>query len=316
MLFSVLMAHYNNAKYLDASINSVLKQTYKDWEIILIDDGSVDDFEIVAKKYVDHQNIKIFRNEENKGCSYTKWRCAKEATGELAGFLDPDDTLHPDALAIMVEAHQQKPECSIVNSTHYICDNKLNVLKLAEYPKSLPLNTPYLLVNDGSIHHFASFKKSCYDRTVGITPERKFDKATDQDLYYLLEEQGDVYFIDKPLYYYRVHDGSISNAGNEALAMKTHFQIVEQVCLQRIEKLKSSQQPDAKYWIKRYRTRYYKIKIFNSFRRKQWFRFLSSLSIYPFVGGMPNLISYFKKLPKERGALIKKSFVENYNALR
>ncbi len=316
MRFSLLIAHYNNAKYLDAAIRSVLAQSYDGWEIVLIDDASTDNFEEVISQYNGNENVRVYRNEKNRGCAYTKWRCAREAKGDIAAFLDPDDTLHPDALRIMSKAHQQHSLHSIIHSTHFVCNENLAVLRVAEYPKALPANTPYLLVNDGSIHHFASFKMSAYNRTQGITPERKTPKAVDQDLYYLLEEEGDVLFINQPLYYYRIHSGSISNAGNEAIATQAHYTIVEEACLRRIKKLKQMNTTDAEKWIKRYRTRYYKIKIFNSYRTKQWLRFSSAVIMFPFVGGLENLISYVKKLPKEGTTLIKKSFVRNYDVLK
>ena len=316
MFFSVLMAHYNNAKYLDAAIQSVLAQSFADWEIVIVDDASTDNFEEVISRYAGNENVRIFRHKMNAGCAYTKWHCAKEARGVVAAFLDPDDTLHPDALRIMSEAHQQHPSCSIIHSTHFVCNENLAVLRVADYPKALPPDTPYLLVNDGSIHHFASFKMDCYNRTAGITPQRVISKAVDQDLYYLLEEQGSVLFIDQPLYYYRVHSNSISNAGNEAITMQANYAIVEEACLRRIKKLKQLDTADSKKWIKRYRTRYYKIRIFNSFRRKQWLRFAASLLMFSFVGGLTNIISYLRKLPKEGSALLKKSFVANYDVLK
>ena len=316
MRFSVLMAHYNNAKFLEAAIRSVLAHTFTDWEIVLIDDASTDNFEEIINRYTTNDSIKVFRNEKNMGCAYTKWRCAKEARGDIAAFLDPDDTLHPDALYIMHNAHQEHSSCSIIHSTHFVCDENLSVLRIANYPKALPPDTPYLLVNDGSIHHFASFKMDSYNRTAGIVPHRAIPKAIDQDLYYLLEEEGNVLFINQPLYYYRIHKGSISNAGNEALTMQAHYAIVEEACLRRMKKLKIIGTTEAKKQIKRYRTRYYKIRIFNSFRRKKWLRFSSSLLVFPFVGGFNNLVSYFKKLPKEGNALIKKSFTTNYDVLK
>lgn len=315
MHFSVLMAHYNNTKFLDASIESVLAQTFTDWEIVLVDDASTDNFENVISRYSNYHYIRIFRNDSNKGCAYTKWRCAQEARGGIAAFLDPDDTLHPDALRILSEAHREHPACSLIHSTHFICNENLNVIRPADYTKALPPDTSYLLVGDGSIHHFASFKMDCYLRTQGITPHRAISKAVDQDLYYLLEEEGDVLFINMPLYYYRVHKGSISNAGNEALTMQAHYTIAEEACLRRIKKLKAMSTAGSKGQIKSYRARYHKIRIFNSFRRKQWLLFSSSLLVFPFVGGFANLVSYFKKLPKEGIALIKKSFFANYDVL-
>src|ERR1700730_15603176 len=103
MLFSILIANYNNSRFLEDALQSVLCQTYTDWEIILVDDGSTDQFEEVADKYKPNHRIKIFRNEKNAGCGSTKRKCAEKASGSLLAFLDPDDFLHPDALKIMSE---------------------------------------------------------------------------------------------------------------------------------------------------------------------------------------------------------------------
>ncbi|MBC8034459.1 MAG: hypothetical protein H7Y03_09955, partial [Chitinophagaceae bacterium] len=233
----------------------------------------------------------------------------------VLAFLDPDDSLAPEALQIMHDAHLERPECSIIHSTHYVCDASMKVIRIAEYPKVLPHNTPFLLIGDGSVHHLATFKKSCYNRTPGLAEKRKIDKAVDMELYYLLEEEGSIFFIDLPLYYYRIHSGSISNWGNENLAKIAHYNIIEQACLRRISKLRKNKSADARHMMKRYRTRYHKVRIFHGFRKKNWIKFGTSLMIFPFVGGMDNLISYFKKLPVEGVSLIKKSFVTDYKII-
>ena len=138
MFFSILIAHFNNAHYLPAAINSVIDQTFTNWELIIVDDGSTDNFENIIGLFTADKRIKVFRNGTNRGAAYTKARCFELATGAIAGYLDSDDVLHPDALRIMASAHAQMPGYSIVHSTHYICDDKLNIERLAEYPKALP----------------------------------------------------------------------------------------------------------------------------------------------------------------------------------
>lgn len=315
MRFSVLMAHYNNARFLDNAIGSVLAQSYTNWEIVLVDDGSMDEFEAVIQSYKNDSRIKVYRNGKNRGCAFTKRKCVEKSSGELAGFLDPDDSLHPDAIQKMVEAHSQRPACSIIHSTHYVCDESLRIIRIADYVKALPPDTPYLLLNDGRVHHFATFKKSCYDKTTGISCPKKIDKAIDQDLYYLLEEEGDIFFINEPLYYYRIHQGGISTMGKEGITARAHFAIIEAACLRRLYKLRGSLVPDKKYLAKMYRTRYYKIRILNSFRRKQWSRFFVSLLIFPFVGGMQNILQYCRKFPTQGMALVRKSFYEDHKIL-
>lgn len=113
-LFSILIANYNNGCYLQEAIDSVLAQTYPNWEIVLVDDKSSDDSFEIYKKYKEDKRFHIYFNEENKGCGYTKRRCAELAQGELCGFLDPDDKLTPDALEVMVNEHGARAECSLV----------------------------------------------------------------------------------------------------------------------------------------------------------------------------------------------------------
>ncbi|HMH22005.1 MAG TPA: glycosyltransferase [Puia sp.] len=309
MLFSVLMANYNNSGYLAEAIRSVMAQDHADWELILVDDASTDDFEGAVASFRAEKRIRIFRNQRNYGCGYSKAKCVEKASGAILGFLDPDDALTPDALSIMVAAHVDNPGCSLIHSTHYICDGSLSVSRIAEYPRPLPDGVPYLLVSDGRIHHFASFSRSHYDITEGISPLNR--RAVDQDLYYKLEEAGGILFIDKPLYYYRIHDRSISNSGNESAAQLCHYSIIEEACLRRMRAGRSGQMPE-KGFLKRYRTRYFKIRLFHSFRQRRWLSFIRNFIAFSVMGGMGNLLSYLRKLPLEGRSLLRRSFSDSY----
>ena len=309
MLFSILMANYNNSCFLHTAIDSILQQTYSNWEIILVDDASTDGFNNFMNEFASEKRIRIFHNSENRGCGYTKQMCIEMASGDILGFLDPDDALTPEALAVMVEAHVKRPQCSLISSTHFICNEQLQVRRIADYPKPLPAGVPYLLLSDGSIHSFASFKKALYNKSPGLSPFNK--KAVDQDLYYKLEEAGDLFYINQPLYYYRLHEGSISNFSKRHEATLWHYAIIEEACLRRIKQLKNNTGNSGQA-IKMYRTRYYKIKIFHSFRKKQWGAFISCLFIFPFTGGFDNVVSYCKKLPKEGFSLLRRSFAYDH----
>jgi glycosyltransferase involved in cell wall biosynthesis len=301
MLFSILIANYNNSRFLDTALASLQVQTCTDWEVILVDDASTDDFEKIIAGWRWDRRIRIFKNARNEGCGYTKRRCAELASGSLLAFLDPDDALTPGALAVMAEAHRQHPSCSLIHSTHYICDPELNVRRVADYPRALPPDTPYLLLSDGRVHHFATFRKASYRLTEGLSPLHR--KAVDQDLYYKLEEVGKILFIDQPLYFYRIHAGSISNAGKERETSCAHYSIIMAACLRRMKNKEVK---------KIYRTRYYKVRIFRSFRERRYLDALYSLMIFPFAGGWSNLAGYLRKLPKEGFALVRRSLVEDY----
>ena len=71
-LFSVLMANYNNGRYLMEAVESVYAQTYLNWEIVIVDDGSTDNSKDVYEKLGEDARIHIFYNDGNKGCAFTK----------------------------------------------------------------------------------------------------------------------------------------------------------------------------------------------------------------------------------------------------
>lgn len=213
-LFSVLVANYNNERFIVDMVRSIQQQTYQHFEIVIVDDASTDNSVKVIESLQKYEpRIKLYQNPENKNCGFTKHRVADLAEGEILGYVDPDDTLEPDAIEQMVVLHAQIPQASIVHATHYVCDQLLHPIRLAYGAKPIPVGESYLTAGEG-ITHFATFKKNAYQKTAGINPT--FKRAVDQDLYYKLEEVGEVYFLNKPLYKYRIHTGGISTYANLA----------------------------------------------------------------------------------------------------
>ena len=216
--FSVLISNYNNGKFILDAINSVKRQSYPNWELIIIDDCSTDDSVDIYKSLEKDDRIRIFFNEHNMGQGYTKHQCVLRAEGEICGFLDPDDALAEDAVQIMVEEHHKHPDASLINSTRYDTDDSLNVLSVCSYACSIPPGHTFLSYRKG-ITHFATFKKKYYEMTEGIGTFML--RAPDHDLYYKLEEVGNVYFVDKPLYYYRQNTGINFSLGDTNM-IKAH----------------------------------------------------------------------------------------------
>lgn len=238
-LFSVLIAQYNNGRYLSEAIDSVKAQTYTNWEIILVDDASTDNSKEFYKLYENDNRIKIFFNEENKGCGYTKRRCVELAAGEICGFLDPDDLIVPDTLRIMTDRHEQNPQASIVYSNQIRTDENL---KKEQKMEPHPMESDYLTSHSGYISAFAAFKKKLYLKTQGINATLK--RAVDQDLYYKLEEVGSTIYEDSYLYIYRIHAGGISVNNNELAAFSWKLVAMMDACKRRnidFEKVISSE---------------------------------------------------------------------------
>jgi len=91
--FSIILATYNRAYCIENAINSVLAQSFRDWELIIVDDGSSDNTEEVLKKYLIDKRIKYIKLTENSGVNIARNRAIKEAKGEYSLILDSDNEL-------------------------------------------------------------------------------------------------------------------------------------------------------------------------------------------------------------------------------
>ena len=230
-LFSVLIANYNNGIYLEEALQSVLAQTYTNWEIILVDDASTDNSKEIYKKYSSDTRIHIYYNDKNYGCGYTKHRCVELAKGEICGFLDPDDALAETALEESMHEHIKRPDFSLIYSGCYVCNKNLIPINKSNAHK-IPEGKSYLDYGHWAIFHFATFKKKIYDKTEGINIE--FKRAIDQDLYLKLEEVGKIEFISSQLYYYRTNTGNnISLGENNKTATLWHITALIDACRRR-----------------------------------------------------------------------------------
>lgn len=210
MLFSILIANYNNGNFFKDCYNSIIAQTYINWEVIIVDDCSTDDSVPIIKLLIDGDSrFRFYCNEVNKGCGYTKRRSAELAKGEIAGFVDPDDAILKNALEIMAHTHKQMPNISLIHSSFYYCDDSLNTLSRFQIAEAINVSEKFTNL-DGKVTHFVSFKTSLYKKTEGI--DANLQRAVDQDLYLKLSEVGPFHFIDKPLYKYRLHKNGISTA--------------------------------------------------------------------------------------------------------
>lgn len=100
-LVTQIMCYYNEKKYLKDAINSILNQSYVNWELILIDDGSNDESRDIAESFQDDRIVHI-HNEENHGLAWCRNQGLSLAKGEYIGFVDADDVAHKDKLKKMV----------------------------------------------------------------------------------------------------------------------------------------------------------------------------------------------------------------------
>lgn len=228
--FSILIANYNNGKYFRDCYNSLISQTYQNWEVIIVDDASTDNSVEVIKTIVKNDyRFKIYHNASNQGCGYTKRECMKYAEGEICAYLDPDDALYPDALQKTVQEFD-KSDITAAYSQMMLCDENLNPDKVFASTKQI-YNNRYFFNCPTQFAHFFTFKKETYLKTSGINPNLK--SAVDQDLYLKILEHGSVKYIKEPLYLYRLHSNGISQQNFKQNAKESFAKVIHETMKRR-----------------------------------------------------------------------------------
>lgn len=209
MKFSVLIAHFNNSKYFKDCYDSLLLQTYENWEAIILDDASDENEKVAVQNLIKEDNrFKFFDNTENQGVGFTKSKLIELATGEIVGYVDPDDAILPTAIEKSMAIFQKDKDAVLTYSRFYSCDKDLKPLKSFKSAQQVQNNDPYFFNYPIQIAHFVCFKKATYLATEKMNPELKISE--DQDLYLKLYEKGKVVFINETNYLYRTHEGGIS----------------------------------------------------------------------------------------------------------
>lgn len=237
-VISIVMPVYNGEKFLKECIDSVLAQTFTDWELIIVDDGSKDTSYFICKSYADQDNrIKLIR-QENAGVSAARNKAMKNVTGRYVTFIDCDDLYTENRLEVMFELMEAHPECDCAFSEFYeIKDDKeiavqnekivLEKLEKAEYVDDVLLFQKlncvwrYILKTDiAKAIVFSSLKFS-------------------EDYFYLLEyaqHTNIALHTNQKLYYYRKNNTASMTQNTKNRKYINDYKIIPQLVYQYIEK--------------------------------------------------------------------------------
>ena len=223
MLVSVVIPAFNCEKYIAECIDSVLNQSYQDFEIIIIDDGSTDGTVKTVSGYEDDR-IKLFHQEGNSGSGAARNYGVEKASGQWIAFVDADDTWLPDKL------QKQLAECSSQEWSHtdlfflggiYPKDTKATAFTSKHSGHILD----DLLVENSIGTSSVIIKKKTFLDFGGFNTELR--ALQDWDLWLRVAEKHEICYIDEPLVYYRVHSSSVSR--NVRKTMPCHINLIERV---------------------------------------------------------------------------------------
>lgn len=157
---SVIVPCYNQAQYLEEALQSVYDQSYTDWECIIVDDGSPDDTEIVAKLWCGKDDRFKYVKKGNGGISSARNAGIEEAIGEWILPLDADDFITKDYIKYAVEAIEVNPNLGVIYGDAYLFEGKIGPFELLNYNFSR-------LLRLNMIHCSAFFKKEDWCKVGG-----------------------------------------------------------------------------------------------------------------------------------------------------
>ena len=208
MKLSVLLSVYNGEKFLKECIDSIISQTYENWELIVVNDGSTDKTEQIIDDYRDPRIIKI--NQVNKGLAFSLNRAADAAQGDILVRQDADDISKPNRFAVIAETFVHSDECSLVASNAMIVDEdgenlyerKIVKNKVDAIDKILTLENPF-------VHGSLAFKVSKFKQCKGY--DVSYPTSQDFDFIIRMISISELIVINEPLYKLRLHPESITS---------------------------------------------------------------------------------------------------------
>lgn len=232
---SCIIASYNTpAKYLLEAVDSILRQTYKNFELILVDDGSQIAIKDILKDINDERLI-IIRNESNMGVTKSRNRAMKIMTGEFMAVMDADDISDEKRFEKEISYLLSHPKCDLVSSQMAFISDYNRKNPWIKIPKS---NQKYLswLFWDNSrpFPHGPALIRNSFLKKYSIFYDENYKKALDYRLWVDCARNGaEFHILDEYLYFYRVHDGQISqlNRGEQVY-------YADKICLDQLKYLK------------------------------------------------------------------------------
>lgn len=203
---SIITPAYNAAKFIGETIESVLKQTYPYWELLITDDCSSDDTVHLVEEYAQRDSrIKLFVLEQNAGAAAARNSSIAKAQGRYIAFLDGDDWWYPNKLEVQLD-FMEKHQYEFVFSAFEYADEHLNVTGVSWKPRRISKRTMKIGCNIGTPGVIYDTKR------IGkiYMPELKTGEDWGTWLR-VVQQTGYAYAINTPLWKYRVIKGSLSS---------------------------------------------------------------------------------------------------------
>jgi glycosyltransferase involved in cell wall biosynthesis len=201
VLLSVIMPVYNGAIYLEQAIESILCQTYEDYEFIIINDGSTDDTAAIIRKYNDAR-IRYYE-QKNQGLPETLNRCIELAQGKYLARQDADDISLPQRFEKQVTFLEDYPECGMVGTWAEIWINEKKTSRIHKHPSDDLTLKFDLLLNNSFVHSSIMIRKAVFNEIGLYTTDKSRQPPEDYELWSRVARKFGIANIPEVLQIYR-----------------------------------------------------------------------------------------------------------------
>ena len=212
-MISIIIPTYNRAKFIKRAIDSALDQTYQNFEIIIVDDGSTDNTKEVLTDYINQGKMKYIY-EKNSGPGIARNAGVEHAKGELVAFLDSDDEWMPDKLEKQIKILESRgKDAAVFSNIEYIDENgnKIGELFLKARPYEGKILKQLLIENFIATSSVIAPKHMIKEADGFARNRRLFAIGEDHLLWLKIADKAEFYFISEPLVKYHVHGEQIVN---------------------------------------------------------------------------------------------------------
>lgn len=215
---SIIMPSYNTGRFISETIESVLAQSYSDWELIIVDDCSNDNTDDVVSQYLTDKRIRYIKNETNSGAAVSRNRALREAKGKWIAFLDSDDLWEPDKLETQIVFMEK-------NDYHFSYTNYIEIDEESS-PNGKSVTGPKRISKHGMYNYcWMGCLTVMYDaEVVGLIQIEDIKKNNDYAMWLKVCKKANCYLLNENLARYRKRNGSISNHGYIKL-IKWHYKL-------------------------------------------------------------------------------------------
>ena len=221
-LVSIIMPSYNTGAFIAESIQSVLNQTYQNWELLIVDDCSTDSTDAVVQPYLSDSRLKYFKNEKNSGAAVSRNKALHEAKGKWIAFLDSDDLWKPSKLEKQIQFMEKNNYHFSYTVYSEIDENGKECERTITGPKKITKTGFFNYCWPGCLT--VMYEAQIVRGGVEVVDIRK---NNDYAMWLIICRYATCYLLEEDLSQYRIRSGSISNHNYLSL-IKWHYRLFRQ----------------------------------------------------------------------------------------